>query len=155
MKKTVLLLLLVSALVIPAAFAQRGNPPDIATMVQHRVNHLTALLDLTTSQQAQATTIYTTLMTNNSSVSQNLRAARKQLQSDIQSTAPGATPDTGKLTADSAAVSNLEAQQRANESVAQAQFLSILTSGQQTKLNQLGGGFGGGFGGPGGFHGRP
>jgi Spy/CpxP family protein refolding chaperone len=156
MKIRTIAVVLAAMLAIPGAYAQRGNPPDIATMVQHRVNRMTVLLGLTTSQQAQATTIFTNAATANQTTETSLKAARKQLHTDIRGTAPGATVDTGKLAADASAVATLEGQLQASAAIAEAQFLSILTGDQQTKLSELGEGFGGhGPAGPGGFGGRP
>jgi Spy/CpxP family protein refolding chaperone len=156
MKTIALAVLLAGALAIPAVNAQRGNPPDLATMVQHRVAHLTALLDLLPPQQEQATMIFTNAATTNKGIEANLRTARKQLHTDIQATAPGATVNTAQLTTDANAVATLEGQLQANDAIAEAQLLSILTAAQQMKLSALGEGFGGhGPGGPGGFGGRP
>ena len=156
MKKTALALLLGTALVVPAAFGQHGAP-DVATMIQHRVVRLTTLLGLTSSQQAEATTIFTTAATNDKALEAAVRTARKQLHTDVLATQPDATPDSAKLTADATAVATAEAQLQAADAISEAQFLSILTASQQATLSALGEGFGGGHGpgGPGGFGGRP
>ena len=124
-------------------------PPTPAQMVTNRVARLTALLSLTTAQQAQATTIFTTEQTAVSGLFTSLQTARATLQTAIQSN------DTATITAQATVIGNLTAQQIEASANAEASFYAILTSDQQTKYKQLlSTGFGrlGGLGGPGPHH---
>lgn len=143
--RTVTALLLSSALV----FAQgRGNPPDPATFVQHRVDRLTTLLSLNSTQQQQATTIFTNAATAENSLRTSLKTAHQSLQEAVQKN------DSASIDQASATIGNLTAQMTSAQAKADAAFYQILTPDQQTKFTQAEsqGGFGRGRG-PGGFHG--
>jgi Spy/CpxP family protein refolding chaperone len=136
----------VSALVAGAMMAQPpSGPPDPATMVQHRVQRLTTLLNLTSDQAAQATTIFTNAETAISPIQTTLRTNRTALETAVKGNQVG-TIDTL-----AAQIGTGEGQVLDIQSKAEAAFYAILTSDQQTKMNSMPGMLGGrgpGFGGP-------
>jgi Spy/CpxP family protein refolding chaperone len=143
--RTISTFLLTAALV----FAQgRGNAPDPATFVQHRVSSLTTLLSLNTAQQQQATTIFTNAATTQGSLRASLKTSHQGLQEAVQKN------DIATIDQESATIGNLTAQMTSTQAKADAAFYQILTPDQQTKFTQAEsqGGFGRGRG-PGGFHG--
>src|SRR5215469_7353333 len=71
------------ALASAVALGQRPGPPDPATMVQHRVNFLTERLGLSSSQQQQATTIFTSEMIGMQSMHDQMRSAHQVLNAAI------------------------------------------------------------------------
>ena len=134
-------------------FAQQPGsqpaPPTPAQMVANRVARLTALLNLTTAQQAQATTIFTTEQTAISGLLASLQTARATLQAAVQNN------NTAAITEQATVIGNLTTQQVETSANAEASFYAILTADQQTKYKQLQStGFGrlGGIGGPGPQH---
>ena len=129
----------------PRALAAR----DPATAAQNQVSRLTTLLDLTTAQAAQATTIFTNAITSISSLQTTMNTDRQSLQTAIT------TNSTSVIDQVSANIGSLTGQITSIQSRADAAFYAILTSTQQAKVTQLGGIDGpGGFGGPGGPGGR-
>ena len=133
-------------LAVPLVFAQGSHtPPTPAQQVAKRVARLTALLTLTTTQQAQATTIFTTEQSALSTVAASLKTARTTLQTDVE------TNNTGGISAQASAIGGLTTQEVEATATANAQFYAILTADQQTKYKTLHGLGGGGPGGPGGF----
>jgi Spy/CpxP family protein refolding chaperone len=125
------------------ALAQR-TPPDPAAMAQRMVEHLTQTLSLTSAQQAQATTIFTSAHTANQSVMAGLRQAHNSLAAAVKSN------DANAISTLSAQIGSLTGQAAANTAKADAAFYAILTADQQAKYNPSGGFGGRGFGGPGG-----
>jgi Spy/CpxP family protein refolding chaperone len=125
------------------SLAQR-NPPDPAAMVQRQVERLTQTLSLTTAQQGQATTLFTTAQTANQPVMASLREAHNSLAAAIKSN------DTASIASLSAQIGTLTGQMTANTSKADAAFYATLTPDQQAKYRPGVGGFvgGRGFGGP-------
>jgi hypothetical protein len=139
-----------AALVTGILMAQPPNPPDPATMIQHRVTRLTALLNLTTSQVAEATTIFTNAQTALTPIQTSLSGYRTALQTAVKSNA------TASIDQIAASIGTATGQVTAIQNKAEAAFYATLTVAQQTTLNAAGGGFGGGRGpggpgGPGGF----
>ena len=128
-----------------ALFAQR-TAPDPATIVANQVAHLTALLDLTTAQATQATSIFTTAITATTTLETTLDTDQTNLQTAVKAN------NTATITQLAAAIGTLDGQILAIRSTAKAAFYAILTSTQQSKLTSLNGL---GFGGPGGGHGGP
>lgn len=153
MRKAVLAAFGLSVLAVPSLFAA---PPTIAQIVKQRVDHLTLLLSLSTTQQADATTIFTTESTANEAPEKQLQMDRKALDAEIK-LAAGASPSL--LTSDAKAIAADEATISANNSIAEAAFLAILSPADVTKYEKLerrGGGwegFGAGLG-AGGFGAR-
>ena len=121
-----------------------GQPPDPATMVQHQVARLTALLNLTTAQASQATTIFTEAANQVTPLQSTLNTDRDSLHNAVKSNT------TASIDQLSSSIGTLEGQILDIQSKADAAFYAILTADQQAKLNPFGG-FGRGFGrGPGG-----
>jgi Spy/CpxP family protein refolding chaperone len=129
-------------LAVPFAFGQRSHtPPTPAQMVANRVTRLTALLTLTTAQQAQATTIFTTEQTALATVSANMKTARTTLQSDVEAN------NTAGIAAQASQIGSLTTQEVEATATANAAFYALLTPDQQTKYKTVGGGGGNGRGG--------
>jgi Spy/CpxP family protein refolding chaperone len=133
------------ALLAPFVFAQRSHtPPTPAQQVANKVARLTAILTLSTAQQASATTIFTAEQTALSSVATGMKTARTALKTAVQSN------DTAGIATQSAAIGSLTTQEVQARSTATADFYAILNPTQQAQYNKLGE-FGGGGGGGGGF----
>jgi Spy/CpxP family protein refolding chaperone len=131
--------MLVSALLAGAAFAQPPQgPPDAATMVQMRVEHLTALLNLTTAQVTQATTIFTNAETAASPIRTSIRTYRTSLQTAVQGN------QLATIDQLAAQIGAGEGQIVSIQGKADAAFYAILTADQQTKLAAMPGALGGG-----------
>lgn len=118
--------------------------PTPAQIVARRVARLTALLSLTSAQQSQATTIFTTEQTTISGLETSLQAARTALEAAIQKN------DSGSINTEATEIGNVTAQRVLAQATANAAFYAILTPAQQTTYNNLKlTGFAGGRG----FHG--
>ena len=135
--------IILGALCAGLALAQ-NTPPSAASMAQRQVQRLTQQLSLTSSQQTQATTIFTTEYTANQAVMASLQQARTSLAAAIKANNSG---DIGTI---SSQIGTLEGQMTANQATASAQLYAILTADQQAKYHVGGGGFGG-FAGRGNF----
>ena len=142
----------VGALLSAVIFAQRpfgemtsSTPPDPATIVAHRVDRLTKLLSLSTTQASQATTIFTNALTAITPLETTLRTDRQSIAAAVKSN------DTATIDSLSATIGSLTGQIVAIQNKADAAFYAILTASQQTTLSQSKG-FGGRgrqwFGGP-------
>jgi hypothetical protein len=127
------------------------TPPTPAQIAANIVARLTTLLDLTSTQQATATTIFTAEATTDQSLQTEMQTAQTSLQTAI-------TSNTG-IAAAAATIGGLTTQQVTADATADASFYLILSSTQQTKyttLQPLGlGASGPGPGGPGGPGGPP
>jgi Spy/CpxP family protein refolding chaperone len=134
-------------LAAPFVFAQRTHtPPTPAQQVANKVARLTALLTLTTSQQATATMIFTTEQSALAPIAASMKTARTALKTAVEAN------DTGGIAIQAAAIGSLTTQEVQAQSTANADFYVSLTPTQQTQYNKLGGL--GGFGRGGGFGGR-
>lgn len=143
MKQRLITAFILLTVAVPFGFAQRSHtPPTPAQQVANKVARLTAILTLTTAQQAQATTIFTTEQSTLSSVSASMKTARTALKTAVQ------TNDTAGITLQASTIGNLTTQEVQAQSTASADFYAILTATQQAQYNKLGafGGFGGGGG---------
>lgn len=132
------------------SFAQSTSPsPNPAGMAQHQVQRLTRELSLNTSQQTQATTIFTIEQTANQPIMASLKTAHTSLTTAIKNN------NTADIATISGQIGNLEGQMLQNASTANAALYAILTTDQQAKYH-VGGGFAGrGYGTPGAaFRGR-
>lgn len=137
------------ALTTMLAFSQTTTsptPPTVAQIVANQVARLSKLLDLTSTQQASATTIFTTEQTALSTLRTSTQTARTALQTAITSN------DTASIGTASTQIGALTGQEVLAQATASAAFYAILTTDQQTKYETLGP-LGGGPGGPGGFGG--
>jgi Spy/CpxP family protein refolding chaperone len=115
-------------------FAQHHGPNATRTpaqMVANRVARYTMLLTLTSAQQTQATTIFTTEETTLSPITTSLRAARTALQTAVQKN------DLTGINTEATQIGSMTTQQIAAQSTAQAAFFAMLTPDQQTKYTQL------------------
>ena len=146
-------------LVIGAAalMAQRPAhriPPTTEQMVARQVTHLTAALTLTTAQQAQATTIFTTEHSTMDAIHTSLETAHTALETAVKAN------NAAGINAAANQIGNLTTQQVVAHATAQAALYEILTPDQKTKSNGIRPGFrrGGPGGGPSGvmpMHGGP
>src|SRR5580704_6664648 len=107
------------------------TPPSPATMAQQRVNRLTKMLTLNSTQQGQALTIFTTEFTADATTHTSLKTARENLTNAVQ------TNNTGEIASVSAQIGTLEAALVQSDATANAQFYQILNSTQQTQYNNL------------------
>jgi Spy/CpxP family protein refolding chaperone len=131
MKKFVTLLI-TSAFATSFLLAQATHtPPSPATMAQQRVNRLTKMLTLNTTQQGQALTIFTTQFTADATTHASLKTLRQSLATGVQ------TDNTGEIASLSTQIGSLEGALVQSEATANAQFYQILTSTQQTQFNNL------------------
>ena len=148
--KAVVLAALMAPLVLAQTTTTTPTPPTIAEIVAGMVAHYTTLLDLTSAQQATATTIFTTQQTGLQALQTSMQTAQTALQTAITSNSASG------LSAAATAIGSLTAQQTLIQATGTAAFYAILTSDQQTKFTELnnppqgGSGQGGGPGGPGG-----
>lgn len=131
------------------AYGQTTTPPTPPTPAQiaaNQVARLTTLLDLNSTQQASATTIFTTEQSTLATLRTSMQTARTALQTAITS------DDTTTIGTESTQIGTLTAQEVLAQASASAAFYAILTADQQSKYSTLGplGGGPGGFGGPGG-----
>ena len=140
--KTPLKAMFISALLAGATLAQPA-PPDPATMIAHRVERLTSMLGLSSSQAAQATTIFTNAQTAITPIQTNVRTYRTSLQKAVIAN------DVTSIETLSGQIGTAEGQMLATESKANASFYAILTADQQTKAASMPGILGGGPGGMG------
>jgi Spy/CpxP family protein refolding chaperone len=149
MKRTLTQLLFVCSLSMALAFGQNSTgAPNPANRVAHRVSFLTTLLNLTTAQQQQATTILTNAATAEANVHSQMKTARLSLTTAIRNN------DAATIDQVAASIGNLIAQSTATQARADAAFYLILMPDQQAKLAQFesqGNGFGRGMG-PAGLH---
>jgi hypothetical protein len=153
MQKRILAATTFLALTSLTAYAQTGTPPTPPTpaqIVANQVARLTSLLDLNSTQQASATTIFTTEQTTLATIRTSMQTARTALQAAIK------VNDTATIATDAAQIGTLTGQEVAAQATAAGAFIAILSSDQATKFESLGpmGGPGGpgGFGGPGPHH---
>jgi len=133
---------IVLMLAVPFAFGQKSHtPPTPAQQIANRVARLTALLTLTTGQQGQATTIFTTEQMALSGLATSMKAARTALQTAVEA------DNTNGIAAQAGTIGALTTQEVQATATANAAFYAILLPDQQTKYKQFGGaGSRGGFG---------
>jgi Spy/CpxP family protein refolding chaperone len=159
MKKLFATCLLAAAFAVPATFAQTTDAVATATapagrhspaaMIDHRVNTMTTVLTLNSSQQTQVRTILTNQETTESGIRTSMKAAHTNLKTAIQSN------DTASIEQISNTIGTLTAQSVAAHAKAQAAIYQLLNPEQQTKAAEVPELLGG-PGGPGGFgHGGP
>jgi len=120
-------------------FGVLTSPPDPATIVQNRVARLTKLLGLSSSQAAQATTLFTNAQTGLAPFQTSLTQARQALPAAVKNN-DGATIDQLAQNIGSATTQITSIQNKAD-----AAFYAILNPSQQSTLSQS---EGRGMGGP-------
>ena len=106
-------------------------PPSPATMVAHRVDFMTTVLNLTSAQQQQATTIFTNAAAAESGVHESLKTARQSLKTAVTNN------DSAGIDQEAATIGSLTAQLTSLQAKANAAFYQILTADQQSKLAKL------------------
>ena len=106
-----------------------GPPPDPATRIQMRMDHLSTLLSLTDDQKTQATTIFTNANTAEQSVLSSLQTAHQSLSDAVK------TNNTASIDQVAANIGNLTGQIAAINAKADATFYQILTPDQKTKYD--------------------
>lgn len=134
MKRTIATFVLTAAFGLSALVAQTsttGTAGGRGNSVQHRIEYLSTLLSLSSAQQQQATTIFTTAVTADASVHSSMSAARQTLKTAVQAN------DAAGIEQAATNIGNLTTQMTANQAKADAAFYQILTPAQQTKLNQF------------------
>jgi Spy/CpxP family protein refolding chaperone len=128
--------LAILAMGVHAAVAQDQSgppfgPPDPATMAQHRVQFLTNQLSLTSQQQQQALTIFTSAATTQSTMHDSMKTAHDSLRTAIKAN------DANGIAQAANTIGNLTAQATVTQAKAEAALYAILTPDQQTKFGQL------------------
>jgi Spy/CpxP family protein refolding chaperone len=129
--------------------AVQPGPRNQAQMVSHHVARLTTLLNLTTAQQTQATSIFTEQHAAMSGLFSNMKAARSALETAIENN------DASSISSQAAQIGSLTTQEIESHAKAEAAFWALLTPDQQAKYKQLRSmhhGGPGGFAGPGPGH---
>lgn len=109
-------------------------------MAQREVQFLTKRLGLNTTQQGQATTIFTNQYSADATTRADLKTQRTALTAAIQSN------NAGAIQAAATEIGKDTATLTLTDATAQAAFYAILTQAQQTTYNEhpAGAGFGGG-----------
>jgi Spy/CpxP family protein refolding chaperone len=107
------------------------SPPDPAMFVQHRVQFLTTVLNLTAAQQQQATTFFTNAAAGESALHAQFKTARQSLSTAVKNN------DVAGIDQAANSLGSLSAQRASIQAKANAAFYQILTSDQQAKLSQL------------------
>ncbi len=125
---TIAAFLAVTGLILSAQM-ERGHDP--AQRIQHRVDHLTQELGLTSAQQQQATTIFTGAMASQKSIHDQMRAAHESLKAAVQKN------DSAAIDQASSTIGSLTGQMTSAHAKAQAAFYQILTPDQQSKLKEM------------------
>jgi Spy/CpxP family protein refolding chaperone len=129
------LIVSLSALAVYAQTTQQETwqPPSAADRVQHHVQFMTTVLSLNSTQQQQATTIFTNAALSQDSVHQSMRTAHENLEAAVKSN------NSSSIDQIAAQIGALTTQIVASEAKAHAAFYQILTPDQQAKAAQLGG----------------
>jgi hypothetical protein len=134
-----------AGMVLGQGFRPRSaTPPDPATMIANQVARLTTLLDLTTAQASQITTILTNAQTTITSLQTALSTDQTALDTAITTNA------TGTIDTTAAAIGTAQGQILDARSKAAAAIYVLLTAAQQAKVTTFGLGLLTGPGGPGG-----
>ncbi|MGD0296538.1 MAG: hypothetical protein ABSE86_05430 [Bryobacteraceae bacterium] len=144
--KTLSRMIAVAAVLSATLLAQRpfgvmtgSTPPDPATIVAQKVDRLTKLLTLNTTQATEATTIFTNALTAVTPIETTVRTDRQSLQTAVKAN------DTATIESISATIGSLTGQILTIQNKADAAFYVILSPTQQNTLSQSRG-FGRGFG---------
>jgi Spy/CpxP family protein refolding chaperone len=128
---TLLFTLACTTTLLSAQVQSTHTPPDPATIAQHRVAFLTTLLSLNSTQQQQATTIFTAAATSGLSIRSQIKTARQSLATAVKSN------DSAGINQQSSTIGGLVSQLTSTMATAKAAFYQILTPDQQNKLSQL------------------
>ena len=135
MKQKILQTALIAVLAAPFLCGQStGTPPTPPTPAQIAANivaRLTTLLDLTSAQQAMATTIFTAQATSDQSIGAQMQTAQAALQTAVTSNS------TSGIASAASTIGSLTTQKVTADAGADAAFYAILTPDQQTKYASL------------------
>ena len=145
---TILTLTMAAATFAQGPGGRGGTPPTPEQMIERRVQMLTTLLTLDTTQQQQAKTIFTDAATAGQKLRESSKTAHDALQAAVKTGA-----SDGQIDQLAAQVGAVTAQGAAINAKAQSKFRSILNSAQKEKLDAREGERGPGPRGPGGFGG--
>ena len=129
--KQLLVPALAIAIAIPALAQTQPKPPSAAEIAKRQVKTLTTLLNLTSAQQQQATTIYTNAATGQHSLIASDKETRDALRTAIKNN------DTASIDQVAGTIAQNTAQFTSIKAKADAAFYQILTSDQQAKLSDL------------------
>jgi Spy/CpxP family protein refolding chaperone len=130
MKIQTLLLTILAGVTITAS-AQTQTRPSAADMTAHHVKRLTTLLGLTSAQQQQATTIYSSADKSEQTLHETEAQSRESLREAVKGN------DAATIDQISASVAQTTAQRTSIRAKADAAFYQILTPDQQAKLSEL------------------
>ena len=136
----------VTAMLALAQNTTPPTPPTPAQIVANQVARFTQLLDLNSTQQTSATTIFTAEQTTLATLRTSMQTARTALQAAIK------VNDVNAIGSEATQIGALTGEEVQAQATASGAFYAILTTDQQTKYDTLGP-LGGGPGGPGGFGG--
>jgi Spy/CpxP family protein refolding chaperone len=100
-------------------------------MAQHRVQHLTTLLNLTAEQQTQATTIFSNAAQTEAPLMRQMRSTHDALRTAAESNNAAAIDQAA------ATFGNLTAQMLSIHTKADAAFNALLTADQQAKFAEI------------------
>jgi Spy/CpxP family protein refolding chaperone len=129
--KYLLAVTLSAVMAIPAFTQTTPTPPTPSEMAKHQVKLLTTLLSLSSTQQQQATTIYTNAATAEQAALGNGKALHESLRSAIKNNDATAIDQVSSTMGQSAA------QLTSIKAKADAAFYQILTPEQQGKVSEL------------------
>ncbi|MEQ1947986.1 MAG: hypothetical protein ABL995_12405 [Bryobacteraceae bacterium] len=158
MKKRLLLLPLILASVVLAqppdggfrrGQANTGTAPTAADILARRVQMLTKMLSLTSSQQTQVTTLLANEAASLAVNAPTLQADRASLLDAIK------TNNSGQIDVLAAKIANVEGQQNAIRAKTAASIYALLDATQKGTVGDKLRGIMGGMGGPGGPGGGP
>ena len=119
---------LITALSFVSIASAQNTPPTLVQIAQHEVQRYTALLTLTSAQQEQATTIFTSKATAEASLHATEHTDREALNTAIKS------GNTATIQTVAAELGTLEGSMTADRALAQAALYQILTEEQQTRF---------------------
>jgi Spy/CpxP family protein refolding chaperone len=132
MPKRILAACLVGALAALTASAQNGSTSSgTEQIVANMVARLTKQLALSSEQQAQATTIFTTEQNAIANLRSSMQTAQKTLQTAIMSN------DSAVIGTQSTQIGSLTGEQVLAQATASAAFYAVLTPEQQAKYKAL------------------
>jgi Spy/CpxP family protein refolding chaperone len=137
------------AVAVPVLAQTPPKPPSAADMAKHQVKALTTLLNLTSAQQQQATTIYTNAAKARQTIIESDKGSQDTLRTAIKNNDSAAIDQVANTMAQNTA------QLTSIKAKADASFYQILTPDQQAKLSDLESQHLGPLDGPGGPGGPP
>ena len=122
---------LAAAITIPRLAQTKPTPPNPSEMAKHQVKSLTTPLSLSSAQQQQATTIYTSAAKGEQAIRKSEKDGHEGVRSGIKNN------DTATIDQISRTLAASTAQWTAIKAKADVNFCQILTPEQRTKLSEL------------------